>query len=455
MTKARAAILLLLTAISGFSVLWGFALESSARGIIVDFKVVYYGARCLLQHRDPYNENELMSVYLAEGGKRPSNPAESERVRQVVALQVYVPTAFLCIAPFAMLPWWVAHLLWTALTVAAFTLAAFLIWALAQEHAPGASFYLSCFLLANCGILFAGGNAAGVAIGLCVVAVWCFLEDKYAFAAVVCLAVSLALKPHDTGLVWLYFLLAGGTYRKRALQALALTVALGLTAIMWVSSVSPYWLHELSANLSATSVRGGITDPGPGAIGTGGGSIIDLQTVISVFRDEPRVYNSITYSICGALLIVWMVVTSRARSTRSKDYFGLATIAALSMLPVYHRPYDAKLLLLTLPACAMLLAEGGRLGKIGILLNSTAILITSDLPLAMLAVLTKDLNLSPASLPFKILTVILARPMPIILLALSSFYLWLYKRRCLGNASDFGVSQNDSNLRKSGQAVPS
>jgi hypothetical protein len=103
----------------------------------------------------------------------------------------------------------------------------------------------------------------------------------------------------------------------------------------------------------------------------------------------------------------------------------------------------------------MLLAEGGRLGKIGILLNSTAILITSDLPLAMLAVLTKDLNLSTASLPFKILTVILARPMPIILLALSSFYLWLYKRRCLGNASDFGVSQNDSNLRKSGQAVPS
>ncbi|WP_348262190.1 glycosyltransferase family 87 protein [Telmatobacter sp. DSM 110680] len=453
MTKARAAILVLLTAISGFSVLWGFALESSARGIIVDFKVVYYGARCLLQHRDPYNENELMSVYLAEGGERPSNPAELERVRQVVALQVYVPTAFLCIAPFAMLSWGVAHMLWTALTVAAFTLAAFLMWALAQEHAPGASFYLSCFLLANCGILFAGGNAAGLAIGLCVVAAWCILEDKYTFAAVVCLAVSLALKPHDTGPVWLYFLLAGGAYRKRALQALALTVVIGLTATMWVSSVSPHWFHELSANLSATSVRGGITDPGPAAIGTGGGSIIDLQTVISVFRDDPRVYNSITYLTCGGLMIAWMVVTLRAKPSRSKDYLGLAAIAALSMLPVYHRPYDAKLLLLTLPACAMLLAEGGRLGKVAILLNSMAILITSDLPLAMLALLTKDLSLSTAGMPSKMLTIILARPIPIILLVLGAFYLWLYRRRCL-SPSDLGVSRDDSNLRKSSQTVP-
>ena len=69
MTKARAAILLLLSLSSTLSVIWGFALEHSARGIIVDFKIVYYGARCLLQHRDPYNENQLMSVYLAEGGE--------------------------------------------------------------------------------------------------------------------------------------------------------------------------------------------------------------------------------------------------------------------------------------------------------------------------------------------------------------------------------------------------
>src|SRR5258708_20815779 len=209
MTRARLAILLLLSICSALSVLWGFALERASVGSIVDFKILYYGARCLLERHDPYNESQLMTVYLAEGGKRPTNPIEVQLVRQVVALQVYFPTAFLYIAPFAMLPWGAAYRLWTGLTVASFTLAAFLMWSLGQSHTQGPSFYIVCFMLANCEILFAGGNPAGIAVSLCVIAVWCFLESQFVSAGVLCLAVSLAIKPHDAGLVCLYFLLAG------------------------------------------------------------------------------------------------------------------------------------------------------------------------------------------------------------------------------------------------------
>ena len=312
MIKARAAILVLLSICSVLSALWGFALERTARGTIVDFKIIYYGARCLIQHHDPYNENQLMSVYLAEGGELPSKPGTPNSTPQVVALQVYLPPAFFCVAPVAFLPWWAAHLLWAAITVTTFTIAAFLMWLPAQDHAPNVAFYLIAFLLANCGILFAGGNPAGLAIALCVTAVWCFLQNKYVWVGVILLAVSLELKPHDTGLVWLYFLLAGGAYRKRALQTLALTVALALPAILWISHVTPHWTHELSANLSATSIRGGITDPGPSSIReSSGGTIIDLQTVVSVFRDDPHFYNLLTYLICGFLPgRVWMIVTS-------------------------------------------------------------------------------------------------------------------------------------------------
>ncbi len=132
----------------------------------------------------------------------------------------------------------------------------------------------------------------------------------------------------------------------------------------------------------------------------------------------------------------------------------MAAIAALSMLPVYHRPYDAKLLLLTLPACAMVLAEGGPLGRIGLVLNSLAILITSDLPLGMLAILTKDLHLSDGSLPFKVMMVFFTRPIPIVLLALGSFYLWLYKRRCLDSPGVWDTPQ-DPRLLEIGQVVSS
>ncbi len=46
------------------------------------------------------------------------------------------------------------------------------------------------------------------------------------WVGILCLAVSLAIKPHDGGLVWLYFILAGGAFRKRALQSLVVTLAL-------------------------------------------------------------------------------------------------------------------------------------------------------------------------------------------------------------------------------------
>src|SRR6266568_8219068 len=430
MTKARPTILIMLSLSSVLSVFWGTILERSAHGIIVDFKVVYLGARCLIQHHSPYDETQLMSVYLAEGGSRPLTPSDLNRVRQVVALQVYFPTAFIYIAPFALLPWPMAHLFWTVLTAAGFTLAAFLTWTLGEKLAPSASFYLICFLLVNCGILYAGGNPAGIAVALCIVASWCFLQDKHVIVGVLCLAVSLGLKPHDSGFVWLYFLLAGGVHRKRALQSAAIVIAMGMPAIFWVTQVSPHWIEGLLSNLSATAVHGGITDPGRDAMSSsGGGAIIDLQTVISVFKDDPQFYNPVTYLVCGPLLLIWAIVTVRTRFSVSRAYLALAAIAALSMLPVYHRTHDAKLLLLTIPACALLLREGGILGKVALLVNTAAIVLTSDFPLALLVTLSKDLSKSVVSFGGEIVMVLIARPIPLVLLVVGCFYLAVYVRR--------------------------
>lgn len=99
------------------------------------------------------------------------------------------------------------------------------------------------------------------------------------------------------------------------------------------------------------------------------------------------------------------------------------------MLPVYHRPHDAKLLLLTLPACAMLLSEGGMIGRMALLLNSAAIVLTSDFPLAMVAKATDGFRQTTDSAQGKILTVLVARPVPLVLLALGVFYLSVYARR--------------------------
>ena len=440
MNKPRVLTLVLLSACSCVAFYWGSALERSARGIIVDFKVVFIGARCLIQGCDPYVEDQLMKVYLSEGGKPPSSSAEAMRIRQVVALQVYFPTVFPYVVPFAFLPWEQAHLAWSLLTALSVTVAAFLMWTLGQSYAPGVSFYLIAFSLANCGVLFAGGNPAGLSVGLCLTAVWCFLKERYVLAGAFCLAVSLSIKPHDSGFVWLYFLLAGTQQRKNAIRTLLLAVALGIPALLWVTHISPHWFRELHSNLFATSLRGGITDPGPSSLsGLGGGMMIDLQTVFSIFRDDPRFYNLLSYSICGLLLIGWSMVTLRTRACLRNAFLALASISSLTMLPVYHRPHDAKLLLLTVPACALLMAEGGPLGWVGLVLNSAAIVLTADLPLAAIAIVSKGLRIQSTNLKDQLLAVILGRPVPLVLLALGVFYLWVYMRTC-----DSGNGENSS-----------
>jgi hypothetical protein len=427
MTKVRLGGLLLLLLSSGFFIFLGSSLERTVPGGMADFKGVYYGTRCLLHGCDHYRQSELLRFYQAEGGDRPSDAILQ---RQGVTLYVNLPSTFIVLAPFALLPWGAAHVLWMTLMAASLTLAAFLMWNIEASRAPGISLFLICFLLANCEIVLAGGNAAGIVVSLCVVAVWCFLRERLVLAGVLCMAVSLAIKPHDAGLVWLYFLLAGGVYRKRALQTLVVIVVLGLPGILWVSHVAPHWLQEMHSNLMTISAHGGLNDPGAARVDERDpNTVIDLQTVISVFWDDPRIYNPATYAVCGPLLLMWMLVTLRARVSTARTWLALAAITSLSMLLTYHRPYDAKLLLLTVPACAILWAEGGPIGWLALLVNTAGIVLTGDIPLIILRILADNLHIPTAGLSGQILKVTLTRPVPLVLLAMGIFYLWVYVRR--------------------------
>ena len=426
MTRARLGGLLLLLLSGVISILWGYVLEPQIPGGMIDFKGVYYGGRCLLQHGDPYIEGAPLRAYLAEG----DHPHPKEGLRQNLTWYIYLPTTFILIAPIALMPWGAAHLLWMILTGVSLIFAALLMWNLAGNHSPGVSLFLISFVLANSEILLATGNPAGIAVGLCLVAVWCFLRERFVLAGVLCLAVSLAIKPHDAGLIWLYFLLAGRVYRKRALQTLVMTVVLGMVATLWVSHIAPHWMGELNSNLLTVSSHGRNSDPGPAnpVYGSGPSMIIDIQSTISAFRDDPRIYNPVTYLICGMLLLVWSVRTLRSRFSQRRAWLALAAVSALTMLVTYHRSYDAKLLLLTIPACAMLWAEGGLVRWLALLVNAAGIVFTSDIPLVILMMLFKKQHISTAVLSGKILAAALMRPTPLILLAMGIFYLCVYLR---------------------------
>lgn len=443
MTKARFDGLALLLIGTAFFLLFGLATGLSSPHSMMDFKVVYYPSRCLILHCDPYKADDVLQLYQADEIK---SELDTAKTHEIVTRFIYLPSAFCFTVPFAMLPWKQAHMIWLVFTVLTFMTASCLVWNCSVNYASLVSGGLIGFFIANSVTVILLSNAAGIAIGFCVIAAWCFLKDRFIAIGVICFAASLALKPQDTGLVWLYFLLAGGVYRRRALQTLFATVALSIPVVLWVWHVSPHWLQEWHSNILALSAPGGLNDPGPASSGAHGlDMLVSLQTVISTFTNDPSFYNTLTYLICAPLLIVWSVVTVRHRASRESAWLALAAIACLSMLPVYHRQLDTKLLLLTIPGCTLLWARGDRVGRLALLITSAALFLTGDIPWVVLLMLIEKLQLHASWLTTHFLTAIQIFPVPLILLVTCIFYLWAYAQQSDPN-NEHGQALSEANF---------
>jgi hypothetical protein len=309
-----------------------------------------------------------------------------------------------------------------------------LMWRVAERAAPGTAITLTCLMLANAAVSIGSANPAGVAIALCTVALWCFLEEQYEVVGVVCLALSLLLKPHDSGLVWLYLVVAGGAWRRRAWQSLAITVVVGGAALVWVTAVAPAWPTEWKQNLAAISAPGQMNNPGARTVEElrVTKTILDLQSAVAAFWPDPKVYNAVSYAFCGVLLLVGAAATLARRMTAEQVWLGLTAIAPLTLLVVYHRPYDARLLMIAIPGCALLARRGGWIAKTSVALTLSAIVFTGDLTAAFLMTTPQHLHLAPTTLGDRVLILVLTRAGVLALTAMSLFHVLVYARALRG-----------------------
>ena len=404
---------------------WGIALEIRATSRMVDFRSIYYNVRVLLNGGDPYNTVNGEQIAIDEGDmpKVYPIPLPSE------VTCVYPPSALLVNLLLGFLHWGPARIAWMILNGGGLVLSGLLLWHIGADYAPLTSGLLIGFSLANSASLLFQGNVAGVVVSLCIIAVWCFYRNRFTSIALLCMAVSLAIKPHDSGLIWLCLLFGGLQYRKRALQIAGMEVGLILCSVLWVSSVAPAWPSELKDNLAAVSARGAANDPGPSSGSKViANSDINLQTVLAVFSDEPRFYNVLSYAICASLLFIWLMIRLRSQMTPLGFWVSLGFLAALSLLPVYHRHHDAKLLLLAVPACAMIWSRRRATGVVGLIITGLALTVNADVPRVILTNLEEPIVFSSATLSGKLTIILLARPAPLTILAVAIFYLWVYWR---------------------------
>jgi hypothetical protein len=176
----------------------------------------------------------------------------------------------------------------------------------------------------------------------------------------------------------------------------------------------------MRSNLVTSSARGDINDAGPDALGGhSASSIIDLQSLLSLVRDTPAFYNPATYILCGTLLLAGFLTAPKSRHSTGQIFLALAWIVPLSMLITYHRPYDAKLLLLTIPACAMLCKQPSPIRLLAPAFTAASILFTGDIPLAILSLITQH----PPGAPSHPAVVLASHAAPLVLLATAIFYL--------------------------------
>jgi hypothetical protein len=411
---ARAAIWLLLAA-----VLWyAWRGPVAAWSGFSDFALVYGQARVWAQGGDPYDHPTLLAAMAAAGVDA---PASFDRERWPA---IYPPTMHPLMAPLALLPWVVAKAIWLVLNVAA----TLLVIALSVRLAG---------LRGTAAVLFAAGALAfapllsGIAKGQLALVSLVLALDAWSMArqregasgrggwlAGVLLGLGMALKPQIAGVVWLALVWRGRW--RAALTGAAVAAGVGAVGAGWLWFNDVAWLEGLRANLADNAV-GGSGDPtsaNPLRF-----QLINLHYLLAVLLGDDRAVIDwgvrITAGLLAgaALVLSWLAarrrrgaqgleaqgrgaqgLEARDRDVQDADLLLLGVLAAVSLLAVYHRAYDAVLLY---PAAAWSVREawiGCRCarGRLGVL--SVWVLAVFLLPGAALPHLLAERGLVPAAL---------------------------------------------------------
>jgi hypothetical protein len=391
---------------------------------LCDFKAIYYPSKALVSHQDPYSSPTLLQLYKSD----PENTAFKPIMLEIVTYNVNLPTLVALLTPLALLSWKVASVLWLAVVIFSFLFAAYLALDLDTSGLPRVSGVLICLIVSGSEILIQAGNSVALAICLCTVGVWCATRKKHSGLGMLCMALALVLKPQDILLIWACFLLANRGQRQWALKTLAVAAGLTLLAVTWMMSVSPHWIPELVHSLATDSLPGhvnNLADPGDPSLW--GAMKVPLQTVTSLFWANEITYNIIAYAVLAIMFLAWLWGMWNAGDERS-FWVGLAAAIPLTILVGYHRQHDTRLLILAVPACAMLLAERTRVGKLAVAFTTCAILASSNAVLHLMGLLSPIVGIKAHGFTGMLLYAIVGRPIPLTLLAMSIFYICLLLR---------------------------
>jgi len=301
-----------------------------------DFAMPYLSAGVWLRGGNPYDHGLVDHLWAEAGGAPERKPLKFNTPT------VYPPTALPLIAPLTLLNWREASVgmlaintLLALLSLAALISAAGLDW---REPRGGLFLVLGmAFAPLHTGIAL--GNLIIPSAAGAILAVWASAGNRDQLAGVL-LALATGIKPQIGGIV----LIAYAFKRRWRIVVVAgvLLLALISLSVLRLEIAGVDWRHTWLSNNAESLAPGGPNDPT--AANRSRHHMINLHWPLYAIFDRAWLVNSIVILFAGSLLSILLATRRRGTASR-RELLSISALIVLSLAVVYHRFYDAVLLL--------------------------------------------------------------------------------------------------------------
>jgi len=341
-----------------------------------DLSQNYTASKLWLQGQNPSDPANFVALWKQQVGSR----LDLTDIRTHLAPPL---GGLVVMAPIAAFPWKVAKVLWLIVLLVSF---AATVWALMRaggfrgNEVRTIAFIAGSLALAPFQTGIASGNQTILVIGLCAIAIWC-ASQRREIAAGVLFGLACSLKPQIGAFLVLYYLV------RRRWQlfgtAVSTTVGLILVAALYLRLRGVFWLQDYLHNARGFVAANHIDDfssANPARF-----NLINLQVPLFSITGHSSSANLLALAVGIFLVCVWLYWAVR-NSQQGPELLSLGAISVIGLLPVYHRFYDATLLVVPLCWCMTLTSGPSKAITRTTLLLMTPFLIPGPALLQQLAV---------------------------------------------------------------------
>lgn len=298
----------------------------------------YIGAKAWIKGLNPYSNDVFWTLWEQSGG------AYGKERGPMGSSLAYPLTCYLLLAPLSFFSWRTAQALCGLLFVGMVLLSVWLLGSLPGFRDDGWRRWLFIALslaLAPFHTGIGNGNFSVPAVAFLLLSFWGSCTGRPVLAGVCC-GLGISLKP-PIGLFLVLYYAVGRRWRALG-TALASTFLIAAAAVGRLQVAGVSWLSSYLADnkLVLTDPINGITAANPKRF-----QMVNLQVLWYTVTKNERMANALALLIGCTLLLLVLVVLLRPHR-HAAPALEVSVLAVVCLLPVYHRYYDAALLILPL-----------------------------------------------------------------------------------------------------------